>query len=104
VLRHHDASDIFALDISGDSMVSDDARSSLPDLSRAYFHRRLRPNPGQVICARLENEDMSVVKLYRPGEEFTTLESINRKHRPIVLDAEHPAQVEGVLIGMSAAF
>jgi SOS-response transcriptional repressor LexA len=105
VLRHHDVADIFALDVTGDSMVTDDARGAIPPGARAYFHARLRPSPGQVVCCRLTaSDDLSVIKVYRPGQEFTTLESINRKHRPIVVDADNPAKLEGVLIGVSIPF
>jgi SOS-response transcriptional repressor LexA len=102
VLRHHDPADVFALDVLGDSMVSDDARASVPQGSRVYFHSLLRPNPGDLICVRLEEHDISVLKRYQPGEQFTTLTSFNEKHRPIVVDKETPARIEGVMIGFSA--
>ncbi len=105
VLRHHDAADIFALDVVGDSMISDDARGAIPPGSRAYFHSLLRPSPGQIVCCRLmARDDLSVVKVYKPGLEFTTLGSLNRKHRPIVVDEDNPATLEGVLIGVSIPF
>jgi SOS-response transcriptional repressor LexA len=103
VLRHHDPADVFALDITGDSMVSEEARSSLPPGARAYFHRRQRPEPGKIVVARLERHDISVIKVYKPGTDFVTLWSLNREHRRIVIDAENPASLEGVLLGLSLA-
>ncbi len=103
VLKHHDPSDVFALDVSGDSMLCDDAARSIPQGTRVYFHSRLRPNVGQVVCVRLEQEDISVIKLYRPGSNFVTLMSHNKAHRPIVIDENTPAKIEGVKIGLSAA-
>lgn len=104
VLRHYDAADVFALDIVGDSMLSDDARGRIPPGSRAFFHALLRPSVGQIVCARLERDDTSVIKVYRPSETFSTLESLNRKHRPIVVDKDNPAVIEGVLIGVAIPF
>lgn len=103
VLRRHDPADVFALDVSGESMLCDDAARSIPPGTRVYFHSRLRPNLGQIVCVRLEREDMSVIKVYRPGEHFVTLMSHNKAHRPIVLDENTPARIEGVRIGISAA-
>lgn len=98
ILRHHDPADVFALDVTGDSMMSDTAIESIPAGSRAFFHSLLRPEPGDIICAYLESEDMSVVKEYRPDNGFTTLHSLNGKHRPIIVDAGNPARLEGVLL------
>jgi SOS-response transcriptional repressor LexA len=104
ILRHHDVSDIFALEIDGDSMASDEARGRIPPGAIAYFHARLRPSPGQIVCCRLEADDTSVIKVYQPSEKFATLESLNRKHRPIVVDDSNPASIEGVLIGVTIPF
>ncbi len=104
ILRHHETADIFAVDITGDSMVSEDARGAMPEGARAYFHHRLRPSPGQIVCCRLENEDLSVIKVFKRNGEFVSLESLNRKHRPIVIDEDNPARVEGVLIGISTPY
>lgn len=104
ILRHHDPSDIFALDVVGDSMISEETRGSMPQGSRAFFHHRLRPEPGQIVCARLERDDMSVIKVFKYNGGFVTLESLNRKHRPIVIDTDNPAVVEGVLIGVTTPF
>lgn len=103
ILRNHDPSDVFALDVAGDSMLCDDAARSIPPGTRVYFHSRLRPNVGQIVCVRLHNEDMSVIKIYRPGAHFVTLMSHNKAHRPIVIDENTPAKIEGVRIGISAA-
>ena len=103
ILKNHDPSDVFALDGAGDSMLCDDAARSIPPGTRVYFHHRMRPHVGQIVCVRLQDDDISVIKVYRPGENFVTLMSHNKAHRPIVIDEHTPATIEGVRIGISAA-
>ncbi len=98
IADRYDLSKVFAVEVSGDSMLADDARRAIPEGSLVFFHSALQPEYGEIVCVRLLESDISIIKKYIPGDQYTTLESFNREHEPIILNSSKPAQVEGVYL------
>ena len=95
---YYDLSKVFAVEVfSCDSMLADDARRAIPEGSLVFFHSALQPEYGEIVCVRLLESDISIIKKYIPGDQYTTLESFNREHEPIILNSSKPAQVEAGL-------
>lgn len=90
--------DIFAATVSGQSMISDDARSCIPPDSLVYFHSKLHPEPGEIVCVYLPQEDHSVIKRWQPEQGYAILRSHNNEHLPIVLQGEDEAILQGVYL------
>jgi SOS-response transcriptional repressor LexA len=98
IAERYDLEDVFAVDVSGESMTCDQAKRTIPEGSRVYFHAKLRPELGEIVCCRLLDRDNSVIKVFRPSGTYTTLESYNKDHKPLILDESNPAQLEGVYL------
>lgn len=98
IAAKYDLSDVFAVDVTGDSMVSDDVRESIPAGSRVFFHHRLNPTAGEVVCVYLVDDDHSVIKKYEPNRDFVLLRSHNDKHEPIVLRPGTEVILQGVYL------
>jgi SOS-response transcriptional repressor LexA len=98
IAERYDLEDIFAVDVTGESMTCDQAKRTIPEGSRVYFHAKLRPEVGEIVCCRLLDRDNSVIKVFKPSGAYTTLESYNRDHKPLILDESNPAQLEGVYL------
>lgn len=88
--------DVFAVNVVGDSMLDEDARRSIPPGSLVYFHSRLAPEAGEIVCVYLREHDQTVIKQWRPQIGYAVLASSNREHAPIIVqDAD-----EGILQGV----
>lgn len=88
------------MEVTGDSMVSEDARLTIPPGSVVVVHESLQPRPGAVVVAWLEDEDLGVLKVYkRHGDGAVWLLSHNTEHPPILVSDETPASIRGVMIG-----
>lgn len=98
VASRYKLEDVFAATVSGASMLSDDVRESIPPDSLVYFHCKLSPEPGEIVCAYLPGEDHSVIKRWKPGVEYTVLRSHNTEHPPIILRQEDEAIIQGVYL------
>lgn len=90
--------DVFAVNVTGDSMVAQDARRDIPPGSLVYFHSRLRPEPGEIVCAYLTVHDQTVIKRWAPGHGYAVLASENPKHEPIVVIDEDEGMLQGVYL------
>ena len=90
--------EIFALEVAGDSMTCEDAHKNIPEGSTAFFHSKLRPEMGDIIVCRITDPEISILKVYRPGEDYVVLESYNQQHKPIVLTGENECRLEGVYL------
>lgn len=97
-LGEYKPEDLYLLEVTGDSMVSDDARRFVPPGSIIIVHEHLVPEPGQVIVAWLEHEDMGVLKVYDEKDGETWLVSYNSTHPPIRVTEETPASLRGVMV------
>lgn len=97
-LKNHNADDVYALEVTGDSMLADDVRHDVPPGSIVLIHERLQPIPGQIVVAWLENEDVGVLKVYREENGEVWLVSHNAEHPPVKIDADTPASLRGVMI------
>ena len=97
-LKNYDSDDVYALEVTGDSMVSDDVRRAVPPGSIILVHERLQPLPGQVVVAWLEDQDIGVLKVYEQQDGDVWLVSHNSEHPPIRVDGDTPATVRGVMI------
>lgn len=99
-LGDHRARDLFALEVTGDSMVSEDTRLTIPPGSIVIVHEHLQPRPGSVVVAWLDDQDLGVLKVYkRQGDGAVWLLSHNSEHEPIKVSDETPATIRGVMIG-----
>ena len=90
--------DVFAATITSDTILSDDARDCIPPDSLAYFHTKLTPEHGELVCAYLPAQDHSVIKRWHPTEEYTVLRSRTGKHPPIVLETNDEVILQGVYL------
>lgn len=100
-LGGYKADDLYALEVTGDSMVSQDAHLTIPSGSIVVVHESLQPRAGNVVVAWLEDEDLGVLKVFRRGADdgAVWLLSHNPDHQPIRVDDETPARIRGVMIG-----
>lgn len=98
IAQRYELDDVFAVDVTGDSMVGDNARNTIPENSRVFFHANLTPEPGEIVCVYLVDHDHSVIKRYEPGRDYTVLRSFNDKHEPIVLPADGDGVLQGVYL------
>lgn len=98
IADRYDLNDVFAVDVDGDSMVSEDVRDTIPPGSLVFFHSALGPNPGDIVCVYLVEHDHSVIKRYEPSRDFTVLRSLNNKHEPIVLSDPDAGILQGVYL------
>lgn len=100
IARNYNREDIFVLDVEGDSMVSQDVRTTIPPGASVVFHRTLEPKPGQVIVCWLEAYDIGVLKVAKTDDtEHLVLESYNREYAPIIVNKDNPAIWQGTMIG-----
>lgn len=90
--------DLYLLEVTGDSMVSEDARKWVPPGSIIIVHEHLQPQPGQIVVAWLEDEDMGVLKVFEERDGETWLMSYNASHSPIHISDETPALLRGVMV------
>lgn len=90
--------DIFAVEVSGDSMIADSARDHVPSSSVVFFHSKLVPERGEIICAYLPEQDHTVIKRFDSNGSYTVLRSHNDKHQPIVIDGDENAHIQGVYL------
>lgn len=96
--------DLMVLKVSGDSMISEDVRLTIPEGSTAVFHIHLQPQPGDVVAVWLEREGVGVLKVFTPEVyEHVILESYNKRHLPIILTEDNPGEVQGVYLGHIAS-
>ena len=90
--------DVFVVEVDGTSMISDDAAKNIPPCSEVFFHSRLTPEPGEIVCVYLPDSDHTVLKQFEPSESYTVLRSHNNAHAPIVVDESTRATVQGVYL------
>jgi phage repressor protein C with HTH and peptisase S24 domain len=90
--------DIISATVDGDSMVSDDARDTIPPGSVVYLHTKLAPEEGEIVCAYLRSKDHSVLKRYNERDGYTVLRSSNIHHEPIVIRENDEAIIQGVYL------
>lgn len=99
-IEDYDDDDLMALKVTGDSLTCEDVKTTIPEGSLALFHLRLPPRAGDVLLLWLEQENRSVLKVYRPGASgHTVLESYNGRQLPVVLIEDSPGIVQGVYVG-----
>lgn len=96
--------DVFVATVAGDSMACAEVRDELPEGTEVYFCRSLQPESGNIVAVWLQGEDIGVLKKFKPGRNYTTLESYNGTHKPITVDEANPGIIQGVLIGYSRPF
>lgn len=98
-INDYDPDDIYALQVTGDSMVSDDVRRQIAPGSIILVHQGLAPQPGQVVVAWLDEEQRGILKVYKEREGETWLVSYNASHPPVRITEKTPASLRGVMIG-----
>lgn len=76
IVARYRLEDVFAVNVNGDSMIDRDARNSIPPGSLAYFHCRLTPEPGEIVCVYLVDLDHTVIKRWRPKVGYAALEEV----------------------------
>lgn len=98
-LEGFEPKDVFALRVNGASMLSDDARKNIADGSIVLVNEQIKPLPGQLVVCWLHNEDLGVIKSWKPDGDRSWLVSYNGEHPPIRVDETAPATLYGVVIG-----
>lgn len=99
-LEDSDPDNCFLLRVNGDSMACEDARKDIPEGVTIIVDGSIRPENGDIVVCELINggDRVGVLKVYRPNEKFTVLESYNEKHKDIILQGDMRAELKGVYI------
>lgn len=90
--------DVFAVNVVGDSMLDEDARRSIPPGSLVYFHSKLAPEIGEIVCVYLPHYDQTVIKKWKPQAGYAVLASSNPQHEPIIVRDADEALLQGVYL------
>lgn len=87
----------FLLRVSGDSMKDAD----ILDGDLLAVHQTQQVRNGQIVVARLVDENEATVKYYRRQGHLLRLEPANAAYRPIELDLrEQEVSIEGLAVGV----
>lgn len=98
IVQRYRLEDVFAVNVVGDSMLDETARDSIPPGSLVFFHTKLAPEFGEIVCVYLPGPDQTVIKSWRPGHGYAVLASRNAAHAPIVVTDEDDAILQGVYL------
>ena len=102
-IAQYKSEDLFALEVTGDSMASSDVQRHIPEGSFVIVHSNLQPSyNGQLVVVWLEHEHLGVLKEWKKDERGLWLLSYNPDqdaHGAIRIDQNTPAQLCGVVIG-----
>lgn len=87
----------FLLRVRGDSMKDAD----ILDRDLLAVHQTSQVRSGQIVVARLVDEDEATVKYYRRQGHIVRLEPANAAYRPIEIDLrEQELSIEGLAVGV----
>ena len=87
----------FLLRVRGDSMKDAD----ILDRDLLAVHRTSQARSGQIVVARLVDDDEATVKYYRRQGHLVRLEPANAAYRPIEIDLrEQELSIEGLAVGV----
>ncbi len=87
----------FLLRVRGDSMKDAD----ILDHDLLAVHQTSQVRSGQIVVARLVDEDEATVKYYRRQGHIVRLEPANAAYRPIEIDLrEQELSIEGLAVGV----
>lgn len=87
----------FLLRVRGDSMKDAD----ILDHDLLAVHRTSQVRSGQIVVARLVDEDEATVKYYQRQGHIVRLEPANAAYRPIEIDLrEQELSIEGLAVGV----
>lgn len=87
----------FLLRVRGDSMKDAD----ILDRDLLAVHQTSQVRSGQIVVARLVDEDAATVKYYRRQGHIVRLEPANAAYRPIEVDLrEQELSIEGLAVGV----
>lgn len=87
----------FLLRVRGDSMKDAD----ILDRDLLAVHQTSEAHNGQIVIARLVDDDEATVKYYRRQGHVVRLEPANAAYRPIEIDLrEQPLSIEGLAVGV----
>ncbi|MBM0107981.1 transcriptional repressor LexA [Steroidobacter sp. S1-65] len=87
----------FLLRVRGDSMKDAD----ILDRDLLAVHRTSQVSNGQIVVARLVDQDEATVKFYRRQGHRVRLEPANAAYRPIEIDLrEQELSIEGLAVGV----
>lgn len=87
----------FLLRVRGDSMKDAD----ILDHDLLAVHQTSEARNGQIVIARLVDDDEATVKYYRRQGHLVRLEPANAAYRPIEIDLrEQPLSIEGLAVGV----
>ena len=87
----------FLLRVQGDSMKDAD----ILDRDLLAVHQTTQVGNGQIVVARLVDQDEATVKYYRRQGHIVRLEPANAAYRPIEIDLrEQAVSIEGLAVGV----
>lgn len=100
ISNRFDVDRVFSMTIVGDSMACEDIQKTIPEGSTVYFLEDSSPHSGEVVCVRLPERGLHVVKKFQPAAAggYVILESYNHKHEPIIVNEDNPGEVLGVYL------
>lgn len=92
----------FALEIEGDSMTSPDG-SGFSAGDRIIVDPRVQPRPGDFVVAKVDDAEKATFKRFRDrgtdrGARIIHLVPLNPDYATLVIDAENPGRVVGVMM------
>lgn len=90
---------LYALKVDGDSMFCEDLPYSIPPGAYVVVCPDLAPQPGDVVVAWDEENEIGYLKEYRPRRDgYQVLRSWNPEVPPIVVKDGERVQVQGVVV------
>jgi len=90
---------LYALRVDGDSMFCEDLPYSIPPGAYVVVCPDIAPNPGDVVVAWDEENEVGYLKEYRPRKDgYQVLRSWNPEVPPIVVKDAEQAQIRGVVV------
>ena len=86
--------DLFALRVTGDSMIEDHIR----DGDYVMIRKTDTADPGDVVVALIDDEE-ATLKRFFPSGRYVKLEPANAAYEPIVVERER-VRIQGKVVGM----
>lgn len=90
--------ELFALDVIGDSMTCEATQKTISEGSLAIFLASSDAQMGDIVAVWLERQQRGVLKIYDKQGGHIVLRSYNNAHKPIILEPDEPATIQGIYL------
>jgi SOS-response transcriptional repressor LexA len=101
IVRKYRRYGLYALEVNGTSMYSEDMPYSIPPGAKVLIARDLEPRPTDVVVVWLPERGRhgeGVLKTWRSEDDHVVLKSWNPSVAPIVVGPEEPHHLQGVVV------